>query len=150
MKPRRRLGRKKNKTHSWYFVWPFFSIMTTRQNLIFRRTTFPGRSEQTRRIFTLSTRFSHCAFFKFKRLLFDFDIVSLKPIALELLWLLVAQKSLACGRAALTLGQRLPYCGPMTFLPFRAYSPRPPTVLAGAQSCCGLVSFSCSQLHGRN
>lgn len=53
-----------------------------------------------------------------------------------LLWLLVdrvAQQCLACGRAALTLGQRLPYCGPTTFLPFRAYSPSPPVLLTGAQ-----------------
>lgn len=61
-------------------------------------------------------------FLKLKRLLFDFDSVSLKPIAPELLWLLVAQKSLACGWAALTVGWRLPYCGPTTFLPFKASS----------------------------
>lgn len=51
-------------------------------------------------------------------------------------WLLVdgvAQQCLACGRAALTLGQRLPYCGPVTFLPFRAYSPSPTVLLTGAQ-----------------
>lgn len=51
-------------------------------------------------------------------------------------WLLVdrvAQQCLACGRAALTLGQRLPYCGPMTLLPFRAYSASPMVLLAGAQ-----------------
>lgn len=53
-----------------------------------------------------------------------------------LLWLLadwVAQQCSACGRAALTLGQRLPYCGPTTFLPFRASSPSLPVPLTGAQ-----------------
>lgn len=71
--------------------------------------------------YSVNKIFSLC-FFKFERLLFDFDSVSLKPIALELLWLLVAQKSIACGWAALTVGQRLPYCGPTTFLPFKASS----------------------------
>lgn len=45
----------------------------------------------------------------------------------------VAQQCSACGRAALTLGQRLPYCGPTAFLPFRASSPSPPVLLTGAQ-----------------
>lgn len=71
--------------------------------------------------YSVNKIFSLC-FFKFEWLLFDFDSVSLKPIALELLWLLVAQKSIVCGWAALTVGQRLPYCGPTTFLPFKASS----------------------------
>lgn len=69
--------------------------------------------------YSVNKIFSLC-FLKLEWLLFDFDSVSLKPIALVLLWLLVAQKSLDCGWAALTVGQRLPYCGPTTFLPFKA------------------------------
>lgn len=61
----------------------------------------------------------------------------------------VAQQSSACGQAALTLGQRLPYCGPTAFLPFRAssLSSCPPY---WSKEGCGLVYFSCSQLYDRN
>lgn len=59
--------------------------------------------------------------------------VCLKPMALERCcgcWLTVLHNSARI--VADTLGQRLPYCGPTTFLPFRASSPSLP-VLTGAQ-----------------
>lgn len=62
-----------------------------------------------------------------KQLLFDIEKANLKPTAVQLLRLPVAQKSLACGCAALTvaLGQLLPFCGPTTFLLFKASSALP-------------------------
>lgn len=48
----------------------------------------------------------------------------------------VAQQSSACGRTALTLGQRLHYCGPIAFLPFRACSPCLPVPQTGELWSC--------------
>lgn len=91
--------------------------------------------------------------FSFDLVLFDFHCVPETNGPGALLWLLVdwlAQQCSACGRAALTLGQRLPYCGPTTFLPFRASSPSLPFPPYWSTEDCGLVYFSCSQLHDRN
>lgn len=76
--------------------------------------------------------FFHCVFL-FNLLVFDFDCVLL-------LWL-VGQQCLACSRTATALGRRLPYCGPMTFLPFRALSPQPPVRLAGAKKAAVYSTF---------
>ncbi len=90
----------------------------------------------------MSTWFFFYCFFSFNLVLFAFHCVP-ETNGLERYcgcWLTgprkvarVAQQCSACGRAALTLGQRLPYCGTTTFLPFRASSPSLPVLLTGAQ-----------------